>query len=248
MQLSRSVISDDVIALREESKEYIREHLEHNLPLAFKTCKATFESSKRRAYEILEKAEDPRVKLQAIQIINDSTMKIMDLETHNEAVKAAMSYAEKTNKKLDPLNEVIVVQQQKDKTNNDVENAATKKNNNHDTERLTENNAGAAGTTGIGAVGKGGLMSSDDLHDDRQTVPNTSGRAFKSLGDPRKASAFARQKKNELGGIEVDEETKDMIDSHWDYHLISYAEHSEKSDNVLTPEELKHYKEDNNRR
>ncbi len=103
LKLPRQTISDDVKALREESKERIRTHLEERLPLAFETCLATLEDSKRRAYEIVEKIEDPRVKLQAIQIINDSTMKIMDLLTHNGTVETAMSYAERMNKRLDSM-------------------------------------------------------------------------------------------------------------------------------------------------
>jgi multimeric flavodoxin WrbA len=43
------------------------------------------------------------LKLQAIQIINDSTMKIMDLLTHNGTVETAMSYAERMNKRLDSM-------------------------------------------------------------------------------------------------------------------------------------------------
>jgi hypothetical protein len=103
MHLPRQTISDDVKVLREESKERIRTHLEERLPLAFETCLTTLESSKKQAYDILNKTEDPRLKLQAVQIINDTTMKIMDLLTHNGTVESAMSYAERMNKKLDSI-------------------------------------------------------------------------------------------------------------------------------------------------
>lgn len=105
LQMSTFTISNDVAVLRQQSKERIRTHLEERLPFAFEMCLATFETNKRRAYEILEKTEDPRIKLQAISIINDSTMKIMDLETHSGTIETAMSYTERINKRLDSIAE-----------------------------------------------------------------------------------------------------------------------------------------------
>ena len=57
----------------------------------------------RLAHEILNKTEDPRIKMQAISIINDSTAKYMDLLTHNGTIETAMSYSERMNKKLDSM-------------------------------------------------------------------------------------------------------------------------------------------------
>ena len=39
--------------------------------------------------------------MQAIQIINDSTMKYIDIMTHNETVKTVMSWNNKVNKELE---------------------------------------------------------------------------------------------------------------------------------------------------
>jgi hypothetical protein len=85
LQFDKSTISDDVKVLREQSKERIRTHLEERLPLAFETCLATLEDSKRRAYEIVERIEDPKSQAAGQQVINDSTMKIMDLLTQQNS-------------------------------------------------------------------------------------------------------------------------------------------------------------------
>src|SRR5215207_9946212 len=78
-----------------------------------------------------------------------------------------------------------------------------------------------------------GLMSSDDLTD-RQPRPSTGGRAFHSMKDPRSRSQYAKPNQPL-----VDKEIQDFLDSHVDYHLISYVEHTEQSSNVLSPSELR---------
>jgi hypothetical protein len=104
LQLPRQTISDDVKVLREESKERIRTHLEERLPLAYETCLQTLMDTRRRAYDIANKEKgeiDDKTRLQAIQIINDSTMKYIDILTHNETVKTVMSWYNKVNKELE---------------------------------------------------------------------------------------------------------------------------------------------------
>lgn len=46
---------------------------------------------------------------------------------------------------------------------------------------------------------------------------------------------------------EVDKELQDFLDSHADYRLISYKEHTEQSGNVLSSSELLEYKEKGNK-
>jgi hypothetical protein len=103
LQLPRSVISDDVIVLRQQSKERIKNHLQDRLPLVFEICLTRLEQSMRLAHGILNKIEDPRIKMQAVSIIDDSTAKYMDLLTHNGTIETAMSYSERMNKKLDSM-------------------------------------------------------------------------------------------------------------------------------------------------
>lgn len=79
----------------------------------------------------------------------------------------------------------------------------------------------------------GGLLSSDDLTD-RRTRPNTSGRKFHSMKDPRATSGYAKPNQSE-----VDKEMQDYIESHSDFHLISYKEHTEQSLSVIDRKELR---------
>ncbi len=134
LQLDPSTISSDVAVLRQQSKERIRTHLEDRLPFAFETCLTRLEASMRQANEILNSTEDKRTKLQAIQIINDSTSKYMDLLTHTGTVEAAMSYAEKKANR-----HVSDISTKKDKTDGKEQNNQEVTTDN-DTERFAEDN------------------------------------------------------------------------------------------------------------
>ncbi len=89
---------------------------------------------------------------------------------------------------------------------------------------------------GISGNSSTGLTSSDNLTD-RQTRPNTSGRKFHSMKNPRGTSRYSKPDKPE-----IDDELQRILDSHPDYHLVKYVEHIEQSPDVLSPGERKGYK------
>ncbi len=142
LKLPKQTISDDVKALREESKERIKTHLEERLPLAYETCLQTLMDTRRRAYDIVNKPKeqiDDKTRLQAIQIINDSTMKYIDVMTHNETIKTVMSWNNKVNKQLEQQS--TKDKAQSEQTNNEVDT------NSNDTSGISEDSTTDTGTT-----------------------------------------------------------------------------------------------------
>lgn len=135
LQFDKSTISKDVKFLREESKERIRTHLEERLPLEYETCLRTLMDTRRRAYAIADKDNlDEKTKLEATKIINDSTMKYMDILTHNETIKTVMNWNNKVNKQLESTTADSI----KDKANNEETSNEAVDTNSNDTTRTSE--------------------------------------------------------------------------------------------------------------
>jgi hypothetical protein len=116
LHVTEKTISLDVSFLEEQSRYEIRHLIERRIPIETKKAVLTFESMKVKANEILEKTEDPHVKLDAIKIINECTMRTVDIITHHDVVNNALSYVEFCNKKLNAIEK-----REKEKALTDVE-------------------------------------------------------------------------------------------------------------------------------
>ena len=115
LKVSDTVVGEDIQYLKAAAKERIRSHLEERLPFAFEVCLTRLEKTKREAIEIYNKTEAPRLKLQALSLINETSTKILDLMTHNETVLTAMNVTSKLSKQMDILkdkaqNEQVITQ------------------------------------------------------------------------------------------------------------------------------------------
>lgn len=104
LSFDTSTISCDVAVIRQQSKERLITHLEERLPLEYDVCLGVLKDVRRRAYEIVEKKEtDDKTRLAAIAIVKDSTKDYVDILTHSETVKTAMSWSTRANKELAAL-------------------------------------------------------------------------------------------------------------------------------------------------
>lgn len=103
LKVSQTVVCEDIQYLKAEAKERIKTHLEERLPFVFETCLVRLEKTKLQAIEIYNKTEAPRIRLQALSLINETAVRILDLMTHNETVLTAMSMTNKLNKQIDIL-------------------------------------------------------------------------------------------------------------------------------------------------
>jgi hypothetical protein len=143
LKVTEGLISQDISALKEQAKERIRLHLEERLPFAFETCLTRLEKTKREAVDIYNKSDAPRIKLQALTLINDTAIKILDLVTHNDTVLTAMNITNRVEKKLDLLKQDAALEQEerKDKEQNS-EVVTVVSDSSNDTEGLEDDTAG----------------------------------------------------------------------------------------------------------
>lgn len=113
MRLPRSVVSDAVIALRAESKARVQDYLDDRLPFSYELSLQTLRDVKKRAYAILhnlDKEDDnnkapsnPKIRMECLRLIADIESKIVDVESHKDAVKAAMTFAKNAKQQLSTI-------------------------------------------------------------------------------------------------------------------------------------------------
>jgi DNA-binding CsgD family transcriptional regulator len=101
LHVDRSTISRDFTTLRQQAKDNIKLYLEERLPFEYEKCLASFNTIQARAWLIVEKSEDPRVELLALQLAKDCSKERVDLLNHAQTVDDAIRFATMANKALE---------------------------------------------------------------------------------------------------------------------------------------------------
>jgi predicted DNA-binding protein YlxM (UPF0122 family) len=72
LQVSKQSISSDMQHLRKQAKETIKEYVTEHLPEQYQICLSALDTIIKRAFDMLNTAEDNREKLQAMQMFKDA--------------------------------------------------------------------------------------------------------------------------------------------------------------------------------
>jgi hypothetical protein len=105
LKVSEGLISQDISYLRNTAKERLREHIEEQLPFAIQQCLIRLQKSLHETVQLKEKlVGEPKLQLQATQIIDDIAVKIVDITAHIEPVNNLLSHIiKKTEKQVNDL-------------------------------------------------------------------------------------------------------------------------------------------------
>ena len=78
--------------LREQAKESIKEYAKEHLPEQYQVCLSALDTILKHAYEILEKTDDNRAKLQAMELFKDMHLVKLELLSNATTIDSALSY------------------------------------------------------------------------------------------------------------------------------------------------------------
>jgi predicted transcriptional regulator len=92
LQVSKQLISDDVQYLRSQAKEYIKEYVTEHLPEQYQICLSALDTILKHAYEILQKSDDNREKLQAMELFKDTHLVKLELLSNATTIDNALNY------------------------------------------------------------------------------------------------------------------------------------------------------------
>jgi hypothetical protein len=92
LQVSRTLITSDIQYLREQAKESIKDYVTEHLPEQYQVCLCALDTILKHAYEILEKSDDNREKLQAMELFKDTHLVKLELLSNATTIDSALNY------------------------------------------------------------------------------------------------------------------------------------------------------------
>jgi membrane glycosyltransferase len=107
LQIAKGTVSNDLAYLRKQAQENLQHHIHETVPEEYQRGMVGLRQNQKYVLEIAETASDPRVKLQARAIANESYKIIMDLATNgvivNDALRCIQSKIEHLHPNLNTL-------------------------------------------------------------------------------------------------------------------------------------------------
>jgi hypothetical protein len=110
LQVSKASISSDMLYLRKQAKESIKEYVTEYLPEQYQICLSALDSIIKHSFEILQTSNDNREKLQAMELFKDTHLVKLELLSNATTIDSALSYIRNKQKQE---------QQQQQTTNSD---------------------------------------------------------------------------------------------------------------------------------
>ena len=133
LQVSKASIVSDVQYLREQAKGTIKEYVTEHLPEQYEVCLSALDTILKHAFEILEKSEDNRQKLQAMELFKDTHLVKLELLSNATTIDSALNYIRTKQ------------QQQEKQSNKHLALDATDNDNSNENDEQPTTSTGAAG-------------------------------------------------------------------------------------------------------
>ena len=92
LQVSKTVIGEDMLYLRKRAKETIKEYTTEYLPEQYQICLTALDTILKHAYEILQTSHDNREKLQAMQLFKDTHLVKLEFLSNATIIDSALHY------------------------------------------------------------------------------------------------------------------------------------------------------------
>jgi hypothetical protein len=92
LQVARTCIVEDVQYLRKRAKESIREYTTEHLPEQYQICLAALDTILKNTFVILQKSQDNREKIQAMQLFKDTHLEKLELLSNATTIDHALEF------------------------------------------------------------------------------------------------------------------------------------------------------------
>ncbi len=110
LEINKSIVSKDIVFLKEEAKETIKNHIQEKLPYEYKKCISGLEEIIKEAWTIAinaEKTGNTREKLSSLALIKDTYNTKMDLLTNASLLQDSIKFVEQSRQNLSDKNDNI---------------------------------------------------------------------------------------------------------------------------------------------
>ena len=92
LQVARTCIVEDVQYLRKQAKESIKEYVTEHLPEQYQICLSALDTILKNTFVILQKSQDNREKLAAMELFKDTHLVKLELLSNATTIDSALNY------------------------------------------------------------------------------------------------------------------------------------------------------------
>ena len=92
LQVSKTSIVSDMHYIREHAKQSIKEYTTQHLPEQYQVCLSALDTILKNAFVIMQKTEDNREKLAAMQLFKDTHMTKLELLSNATTIDSALQF------------------------------------------------------------------------------------------------------------------------------------------------------------
>jgi predicted transcriptional regulator len=100
LQVTQPTVNKDLAYLRKQAQESLQHHIHETLPAEYQKCYSQINQVLRRAWEIVNKTLDERVRLQALALIDQCNTHKMDMVTNGTIITNALYHVNGKVEKL----------------------------------------------------------------------------------------------------------------------------------------------------
>jgi len=92
LQVSKSAITLDMQYLRKRAKDEITKYTTEHLPSQYQICLVALDSILKRTFDMIERSDDERIKLQAMELFKDTHTTKLELLSNATCIDNALEF------------------------------------------------------------------------------------------------------------------------------------------------------------
>ncbi len=92
LQVPKTSVAEDMLYLRKQAKESIREYVTEHLPEQYQICLSALDTILKNTFVILQKSQDNREKLAAMELFKDTHLTRLELLSNATTIDSALQF------------------------------------------------------------------------------------------------------------------------------------------------------------
>jgi hypothetical protein len=92
LKIPKTAVGEDMLYLRKRAKENIKEYVTEHLPEQYQICLCALDTILKNTFVILQKSQDNRKKLAAMELFKDTHLVKLELLSNATTIDSALNY------------------------------------------------------------------------------------------------------------------------------------------------------------
>lgn len=103
LQIDKSTANRDLLFLQKQAQQSLQKHIHETVPIEYQKCMTVMKLNLKDVLEIGDKSADPKIKLEAKKIANETLRYIMELVTGGVICTKAFEVVTRNQERIDTL-------------------------------------------------------------------------------------------------------------------------------------------------